>query len=806
MAAGMIPNIASGDNEFRTAWVAENDWVYSREFNVDGELLGSDCIVLECDGLDTLSTIRLNGEEIGRTDNMHRQYGYDVAGRILADKTNAIEIEFASPVKAAAAHVTDDSLVITPGDSMAGSPFIRKAMYQWGWDWAPKVPTSGIWRSIRLVGYCTARMRDVHVRQEHRDGRVEVKVSVETETFSGKPTVVPLSKGDHRGSRPLRIRATLTSPEGNVFEQTVDNPLSSGTPVLTTILVEHPELWWPNGYGDQALYDLDITLEDETRVLDSRSMRIGLRTIELRQEEDEWGRSFVFVVNGIPIFCKGANWIPADQFPARVTDARYKDLIASAASAHMNMLRVWGGGIYEDDRFYDLCDEHGLLIWQDFMFAGAHYPHDEEFLENVRLELVDNIRRIRHHPCLALWCGNNEMEVYLAADWVTTGDDRRQREYLDLFYRLVPEVAAAEDPDTPYWASSPASKNPLEDPNGELSGDGHYWEVWHGGALFTAYREHYYRFMSEFGYQSLPSMSTIAEFAEPRDWNIVSRVMEIHQKSHVGNGRIVNDLMKTLRLPESFPMMVYASQVLQAEAIRYGVEHWRRNRNDSRCMGALYWQLNDCWPVSSWSGIDYCDNWKALHYAAKRFFAPVLLSAEESSTGAAFHVTNDRLEPFEGRVRWALERLNGIRVDTGEIEVKVPPMTDMLVANLDYPEVLSEDARRDTVLLHSLWEGNNRLSLSVLPFVQNKYLDLLEPGIYHDVEEDESGRINIQMAAHYTARFVMLEVPGSNVRFSDNFFDLPAGRLVSITVDSEAGLSADELAAKLRVVSLRDSY
>ena len=282
--------------------------------------------------------------------------------------------------------------------------------------------------------------------------------------------------------------------------------------------------------------------------------------------------------------------------------------------------------------------------------------------------------------------------------------------------------------------------------------------------------------------------------------------MEIHQKCKVGNGRIVNDLMQTMRLPESFPMLVYASQVLQAEAIRYGVEHWRRNRNGNRCMGTLYWQMNDCWPVASWSGIEYNHTWKGLHYAAKRFYAPVLLSAEESEIGAALHVTNDRLDPFEGKVKWVLERLNGTRLDEGEVDVTVPPLTDMLVANLDYTDRLNQETNRETVLVYSLWKEDCRLSLSIVPFVPDKYLELQEPGIRHKLDVDECGKTHVLLTARYTARFVMIEVPGRIICFSDNFFDLPAGREVSITVESDIGLSLEELAAQLRVVSLVDSY
>ena len=476
--------------------------------------------------------------------------------------------------------------------------------------------------------------------------------------------------------------------------------------------VQNPELWWPNGSGAQPLYEIQLALMDGDITLDSRSRRIGLRTIELRQEKDKWGRSFAFVINGSPIFCKGANWVPADQFPARVTREQYRDLISSAAIANMNMFRVWGGGIYEDDTFYDLCDEYGILVWQDFMFACAHYPVDSDMLENIGIEASENVRRIRDHACLALWCGNNEMEWFVADIW--DKKDERKRRYSELFHGLLRGVCAEEDPDTTYWASSPASDTPFTDPNSENEGDGHYWDVWHGKKPFSDYRKHYYRFMSEFGFQSLPSIDTIRSFAWPTEWNLTSYIMESHQKNPAGNELILYYMAKTFRIPNGFPMMVYVSQVLQAEAMRYGVEHWRRNRNDNRCMGTLYWQYNDCWPAASWSGIDYNHRWKALHYYAKRFYAPVLLSAATSSNRVQLHITNDTSETFTGKIRWSLEKLNGVKLRDGEADVEVAPLADTCVRELDLTKKLGKTDPREVVLVYGLWNGEKRVSLGIV--------------------------------------------------------------------------------------------
>lgn len=815
IAAGVIPDPFIGDNEKRIAWIAETDWVYRRSFIADEALLAEERVILECDGLDTLATIRLNGEEIARTDNMHRSYRLDVTGKVRAGE-NEIQIEFASPVNYVRPMI-GQGLVKYPGDSIPGSPYLRKAMYQWGWDWGPKLPTSGIWRGIRLAGYSAARIRDVHVRQVHGRTRVEVHVEAEIERFSGAGLIV---------------RARLTSPDGVVLEEE-HNLGSDGICGAVDFLVEDPKLWWPNGYGQQPLYALEIWLvcaefspspqpspfkgegaygdvSDDGHPGNPQSeirypkWRIGLRTVELRREKDEWGESFYFAVNGVPIFAKGANWIPADQFPSRIADEQYRDLISSAVSANMNMLRVWGGGIYEDDRFYDLCDEYGILVWQDFMFACAHYPTWPEMLASIRCEATGNIRRIRHHPCLALWCGNNEME-WGVVDWWHSDKEARQAEYAEIFHRLIPEVCKAEDPATPYWPSSPASPIPFANPNGETEGDGHYWDVWHGRQPFAAYRDHYFRFMSEFGFQSLPSMETVKSFAERKDWNMTSYVMECHQKNRGGNGNILYYMAQTFRFPRDFAMMSYVSQLLQAEAIRYGVEHWRRNRNEHRCMGTLYWQLNDCWPAVSWSSLEYDHHWKALHYYARRFYAPVLISAEESPSSVKLHVTNDRLSPFEGEVRWSLEKLDGAVLESGAVRASVPAETSACVAELDFARDLDDDTRRETVFVYELWAKDERVSLGVVTFIPSKHLEVPKAGISTEVFE-EDGVTKIKLSSDALARFVMLDVPGSCIRFSDNWFDLPAGRSVTVSVTDSAGLMTEEIADGLRIVSLVDSY
>jgi beta-mannosidase len=817
MASEVIPDPFVGDNEQKVGWVAETDWIYKRDFQPDADLLACERVFLQCDGLDTLANIRINETEVARTDNMHRRYEFDVT-EALRPGVNTIEVQFDSPVEWVQSMIAVAPLVISPSDSIPGSPLLRKAMYQWGWDWAPKLPTSGIWRSIRLVGHSIGGIADVSVHQLHGRTRVELSVRAAIERLSTNAE--------------LTVRARLTSPNGTILEESETVPADSSEALLD-FLIDDPELWWPNGYGAQPLYILDVYLIPSLPANSSRppshqspgpnpialsrpgerravskghnsSFRLGLRTIELVREPDEWGRSFFFRVNGVPIFCKGANWVPADQFPSRVSEDRYRDLISSAALANMNMLRVWGGGIYEDDTFYRLCDEHGILVWQDFMFACAFYPSDDRFLDNIRQEAIDNIRRVRHHACLALWCGNNEMEWFLADKWETHSAERRSA-YTKIFHEMLPQLCAQEDIDTPYWPSSPATETPFDNPNSETEGDGHYWDVWHGKEPFTAYRERYYRFMSEFGFESLPPMATVKTFADPKEWNMVSYTMEQHQKNSAGNALILHYIAQQFRIPTTFPMTVYVSEILQAEAMRYGVEHWRRNRNANRCMGALYWQYNDCWPVSSWSGIDYFNRWKALHYFAKRFYAPVLLSAEESGSSVKLHVANDLQQPFQCEIRWSLETLDGKVMTDGIFCAEAPPASDTCIADLNFAEQITDDNRRSMVFVYTLRAHNKRISTGIATFVPNKHLDLPDPCISHEVEhlDDE---IRISLVAHNTARFVMLDIPGHDVRFSDNFFDLPAGRLITVSLQTSTGLTAEEIEKSLQVISLRDSY
>jgi beta-mannosidase len=791
LALGRIPDPFVADNEKKVQWVAESDWEYRRTFNVEKVLTNEERKFLVCDGLDTLAEVSLNGQLLGKANNAFRCWTWNVSD-LLKTGENSLSIFFRAPVSFITARQAEKPL--RGGGDIPGGPHLRKAPCQWGWDWGPKLPPIGIWKDIRLEGYSTAKLEDVHIRQSHTDGKVTLSAEVVVEQWQA-----------------ANLQATLkiTSPDGKV--QTVQTePARIGDDSAVCNLqspINNPMLWWPNELGPQPLYEVEVSLEAGEAILDQTRYRVGLRTVELRQQPDQWGESFTFVVNGLPVFAKGADWIPADSFPTRLSAEHLEHLIRDAAAAHMNMLRVWGGGFYEEERFYDLCDRYGLLVWQDFIFACGIYPEEEAFAENVQVEAIENVRRLRHRASLALWCGNNEMEQGWADwKWDNANDPSVQRlkaGYDRIFHHLLPDVVAAEDPDRPYWPSSASSGIPFADPNGQQRGDTHYWDVWHGRKPFSAYRSQFPRFMSEFGFQALPPYETIQTYAAPADHNMTSYIMEHHQRSGSGNGLMVGQMTETFRMPKDFQALVYLSMVLQAEGIRYGVEHWRRNME--RVSGTLIWQLNDCWPVASWSSIDYFGRWKALHYAAKRFYAPVLLSVEDIGTQMAVHVTSDLTQVWAGHLTWSLEQLDGTRLDAGEQDLVAAPLADTPIASLDFAKRLDETQRRQTVFVCELWQGKERLSGCVSTFVPNKHLELVEPGLQANLDEKD-GQLTIGLRSSALARFVELKLEGADAVFSDNYFDVSPNQPVTVTAPLPAGWTLEQARQRLKVRSLYNSY
>jgi beta-mannosidase len=805
LALGKIPDPFVGDNEKSVQWIAEVDWEYRRTFSAPPQLMEEEQGFLVCDGLDTLADLYLNGVFLGQADNMFRQWDFEVKN-LLRSGENELLVHFSAPLPFIRGKQAQ--LLLQGGGDIPGGPHLRKAPCHWGWDWGPKLPAIGVWKDVRLEGYSQARLSNVHIRQFHHEEGVTLTVDIEAEQWSGADLAAVMTITEP-GGRTQEISQTLLGfPEG-------EYPF-----VTLQAKIPEPELWWPNGYhepgknGDpQALYGIQVVLKSGGSILDRCEYSIGLRTVELVQDPDEWGMSFNFYVNGVPIFAKGADWIPSDSFPTRVTRSSLEGLIRSAAQANMNMLRVWGGGYYPEDMFFDLCDRYGILVWQDFMFACGIYPAEADFHENVRLEAIENVRRIRHHPSLALWCGNNEMEQgWVDWGWNKPNDVLNQNlkaGYDRMFHHLLPEIIDDEDPDTAYWPSSASSNTAFEKPNGQEQGDCHYWDVWHGRRPFTAYRSQFPRFMSEFGFQALPPFKTIQAYAAPADQNITSYIMEHHQRSGSGNGLMIAQMTDTFRMPKNFSSLVYLSLVLQAEGIRYGVEHWRRQRQ--RVGGTLIWQLNDCWPVASWASLDYYGRWKALHYAARRFYAPLLLSVEDSGPRMSIHLTSDFLEPVDVSVLWRLETVNGELIKSGGRKIHAAALQDTLVGVYDFTGdvaeggALSANARKVVFICDYTADDLGLAGRQLNTFVPNKHLELQEPSLQTSLGEKD-GLLTIGVRASSLARFVELSMDGAEVIFSDNYFDVPAATSVYVTAPLPPGWTVDQARVALRICSLIDSY
>ena len=735
------------DNEIRALPLMEDDYEYETRFELDGGFAGQDRILLRFDGLDTIADIYLNQRYIGKAFNMHRVWEYDVTGDIK-EKENVLRIILHSPLK----HIREEfekCRTLGSEDAMDGFVHMRKAHCMFGWDWGAHLPDAGIFRKVSLVGIKGARLDSVYIRQEHTKDWVDLHLEVPGEALYEVEITDPDGMTSHYGDSPKKIS------------------------------IERPMLWWPNGYGDQPLYTVKVTLYADGEKADVWERRIGLRTMTMKIEKDQWGESFAHEVNGVAIFAMGADYIPEDHLIGRVTKETTRKLLEQCTAANYNTVRVWGGGYYPDDWFYDICDELGLVVWQDFMFACAVYELTPEFKANIRQEFIDNIKRIRHHACLGLWCGNNEMEMFVEEGhhWVTKKTE--VRDYVIMYEQLIPEVLAEYDPQTFYWPASPSSGGAFDEPNSPDRGDVHYWQVWHGNRPFSEYRKYYFRYASEFGFQSFPSEKTIETFTDdPKDMNIFSYVMEKHQRQYGANGKIMNYLQQIYLYPTDFKTLIYASQLLQADAIRYGVEHFRRNRG--RCMGAIVWQLNDCWPVISWSSIDYCGRWKALHYAEKRFFAPLMISCQEEGMmtqeadmnrehfvfekSMQLNVANETRSGQKVLVSWAVRNAKAeVLRDGGSKEIEVPALSSVwldkeLLPDLD---VFSE------YVSYELCQDGETISEGTVIFSYPKYFRYEDPRLSYRVEGDE-----IIVSAEAYAKSVEIQNGKEDFILSDNYFDL----------------------------------
>lgn len=869
LAANRIPDPYWRMEEYPVRDLFRQDYVYRLEFEPAAEVLAQPHIELVCSGLDTIAELSLNGRPLGTADNMHCTWTYDVKNN-LREGVNSLEIIFRSPLKYMddARAACADTITYVPTGGMPGSNFIRKAHSMFGWDWGPQLPDAGIWRDIALQAGPGAKLEDVLILQNHevqdhkmhdpaaQDHKVQdykvqdYKVQdpaaqdpkvqgqkmqdyaaqdheVQEHKMQDLTAQDPAAQDRAVNAVRLTVQACIANADHLDDEYTVHvrligpdgSSLEGGAQVrdgraAVELHIQNPQLWWPSGYGEQPLYRLETSLRLKGRTVeavDERVHTIGLRTLTVSTERDAYGEEFAFVVNGVKIFAMGADYIPEDSVLDRVNAGRTERLIADCVKANFNCIRVWGGGYYPDDFFYDSCDRHGLIVWQDLMFACNVYSLSEDFERNIRQEADENVRRIRHHASLGLWCGNNEMEMGWC-EWpkVTGHSDKLKADYIKQFEYVLPKVVRNADPVTFYWASSPSSGVCFDRPNDENRGDVHYWDVWHGMKPFTDYRNYDFRFCSEFGFQSFPSLKTVESFTLPEDRNIFSPVMESHQKNGEANGKIMYYLSSYYRYPKDFDSLLYVSQLLQAEAIRCGVEHWRRHRG--RCMGAIYWQLNDCWPVASWASIDYFGRWKALHYEAKRFYAPKMLTAVNEGYAVTLHLHNESRTPLSAQVRVRLADTDFRVLEERTADVQIEALSAAPVLTCDFTERMAVAALRDDKVFaaYELILDGQKVSGGSLLFVRPKQFEFPQCSYGVQVEESETGEsFKIHVTSDRYAQYVELSLLTMDAVFSDNYFSITdlVGVLVEIPKrELPAGITAAALQSDLRVRSIRDTF
>jgi beta-mannosidase len=782
LAAGVIPDPFVGTNELAVQWVGREDWAWERDFMVEDEILSQDAVLLVCDSLDTVAEVFFNGKLLGRADNMFTRFCFDAKPHLRPGK-NAIRIFFHSAEREAAKAAGGLPYPVPHTRFPVDSPhrnLVRKVQCHSGWDWGPCLMVAGIYGGIRLEATSAVRIEYVYTEQKHAAGRCRMRVFVECRAFRSSEYELSVSFCGQKVEKKVKLDA---GPR----RLSVD------------ITVENPRLWWPNGFGEQPLYDLEVRLSGH-----SVTKRIGLRTLELVTRTDRVGASMVFRVNGIDIFCKGANWIPCDALPQRQTRERVEHLLSSCVKVHMNMLRVWGGGQYESEDFYDLCDEKGLLVWQDMMFACALYPAVPDFLARVDAEARHQIKRLRDHPSIALWCGNNEN--FGALSWYAESKQDRDRyiaDYDRLYEGVIGKAVDECDPTRAFWPSSPSGgrSNYSDNWHDDRRGDMHFWSVWQEGKPFQAYREVSPRFCSEFGYQSFPSLETVKSYAGEDSLSISSPIMEHHQRHPGGNARITEMMTRYFRFPRGFESFLYLSQVQQALAMKIAVEHWRHLR--PLCMGTLYWQLNDNWPVCSWSSIEYGGKWKLVHYAAARFYAPVLLAASPTDAGIEIWLVNDTLQETKGTVEWSVIGFNGSRGSSGSLRARVPAGSSKLVGVLSQEELTSAPEREFLFLKHTPEKG--KVFSNEHFFADYKRCAIEKAEIRVEAEECGDG-LTVRLTTDKPAFFVSLDTGAIPGEFDDNCFTLLDGAPRSLFFTPRRKVSLEDLRGSLTVHHLRNTY
>lgn len=801
MANRLIDDPFFGMNERSVQWIDKEDWIYETTFSIDEATIVRKCQNLHFDGLDTYADVYLNDQKILEADNMFRRWDVDVKN-ILRAGENTLRIYFHSPIKVDMAKWDAQPIRYraTNDQSQNGglldrqlSVFARKAGYHYGWDWGPRLVTSGIWRGIELQSWDGHRITDLHIRQDKVDAK-RADITAIAEVISDAPTSATISIIDEKSGKKLVEKKCALAKGLN----TIDIPFS----------VKNPKLWWCNGLGDPNLYQFTAAIADGKNS-DRISVSTGLRSIEVVRDEDADGTSFYFKLNGVPVFAKGANYIPSDCFLSRVSKEKYRRTLLDASEANMNMLRVWGGGVYEDDYFYHLCDSLGLMVWQDYMFACSVYPAEGKLLESIKAEAADNVRRLRNHPSIALWCGNNEInEAWYGWDWKNNYIDSNpeaaeiiERQNNALFYNVLDSITRLHSPGTFYWPSSPFSRK--DGASESHRGDRHYWNVWHGQQPINQYNYERSRFFSEYGFQSFPELETVKLYApDPSDWDISSEVMMSHQRGGSYANWLINKyLTDEYRQPSDFPAMLHVGSLLQGDAVKTAIEAHRRDM--PYCMGTLFWQHNDCWPVASWATRDYYGRWKAAHYFARKAFDDILVSPIQNNDNLQVKIVSDRLKPAGGTLSFLIIDLNDGIVDEISAETTVPAQSSSLVWDKPLDSLMKGRDKYQTIIALKFTDADGKTYDNIFFAAKQKELQYANPDISTEIASAQGG-FDLSLTADKFARGVMLSLDGIDNTFSDNYFDLLPG--MSKTVKVTTDLSESQFRSQLKVKSLADTY
>ncbi len=792
-------------NEHTLQWIDKKNWVYETSVNIDQKGMQNEHVALIFKGLDTYCDIYINDSLLLHTDNMFREWNVECKPYLKVGK-NKIKVYFHSPITEGLKSLQQLGYALPADNDQSEngemgnqkvSPFTRKAAYHYGWDWGPRFVTSGIWRPVYFQVWNQAKINHLQWLQEKvTPESALIKGIIEIQSDYQGPATVELScKNDAHIKASAQIKLTP-----GICHAAVE------------LSIPNPKLWWSNGLGEAYLYPLQATLKIGDRVLDSTNTKVGIRTLKVVQKPDSLGKSFYIELNGKPVFMKGANYIPNDNFLPRVSNADYEKVVQSAYDTHMNMLRVWGGGIYENDVFYDLCDQYGILVWQDFMFSCSMYPGDSAFLQNVKQEVIDNIQRLRNHPCLALWCGNNEIDIAWRQNdekggwgWKEKFTPQQRKAtwqaYDTLFYKLLPSLVSAYDSSRFYWPSSPLAAWNQHSDFAAHSGDIHYWDVWWGQKPFSEYTNHIGRFMSEYGFQSFPEFNTVKSYTIPSDYDIFSEVMKAHQRSSIGNGTIQRYMEWYYQVPKDFSQYLYVGQLLQAEGIKIAVEAHRRAMPYN--MGSLFWQINDCWPVASWSSIDYYHRWKAQQYFVKKANAPVLISPVLDSTHLNVFVVNDEQKNINAQINIKIIDFYGKIRFSKSIPVEIQANSSKLCLTEKIQALVSASDYKHVLLYAEVISGADTLSNNIQYFLPPKSLDLPKSDIQKAIKKEKTGFV-LELFSNHLIKNLYLSLDNLQGTFSDNYFDMLPGQTYVIHFKTDIACSLKAFEQALTILNLNE--